>query len=192
MLASASAAGFYGDTGTREVGEDEPAGTGFLADVCRQWEDATRPAATVGTRVTHLRTGLVLAPHGGMMGRIKPLFAIGAGGKLGSGSQYWPWISLADEIAAIEFLLNRPIGGPVNLTGPAPVTNAEFTRTLGRLMHRPTVASVPAVALRAVLGGFADSGVLVSQRVVPEVLLRDGFEFRHRSVDEALRWALTV
>lgn len=190
VLISGSAVGWYGDTGDREVDESAPAGTGFLPQLCTDWEGATAPAVESGARVAFLRSGLVLSPSGGMMGRVRPLFALGLGGRLGSGRQYWPWISLADEIAAILFLLTAPVSGPVDLTGPVPVTNAEFTHTLARLMHRPAVLPVPATALRMALGAFADEGVLVSQRVVPRVLEREGFTFTHSTLDSALEWAL--
>ena len=188
-LLSGSAVGLYGDTGDRPVDETDPAGAGFLADVCRQWEAATAPAQQAGARVVLLRTGLVLA-RGGMMGRIRPLFAAGAGGRLGSGAQYWPWISLRDEVDAIRFLLTADVAGPVDLTGPEPVTNAEFTRVLGRLLHRPAVLPVPPVALRLVLGAFADEGVLAGQRALPTALLRAGFRHTHADVGSALRAAL--
>lgn len=192
-LLSASAVGWYGDRGSREIDEREPAGTGFLADVCRAWEGATAPAARAGARVVTLRTGLVLSPKGGVLGRIRPLFAAGVGGKLGSGKQYWPWVSLADEVGAIRFLLEQETGvtGPVNLTGPGPVTNAQFTRTLGGLLHRPTVLPVPRFALRVALGDFADEGVLVSQRAVPAALLAAGYSFEHPTLESALSWALS-
>jgi hypothetical protein len=131
----------------------------------------------------------VLAPRGGVLSRIRPLFAVGAGGKLGSGKQYWPWISLLDEIDAIRFLLHSDVSGPVNLTGPVPVTNAEFTRALGSIMHRPTLFPAPSIALRAVLGDFADEGVLISQRAVPAVLSGAGFLHTHTTLEQALRWA---
>lgn len=191
VLLSASAIGWYGDTADREVDETAAPGSGFLADLAADWEAATEPATAAGTRVSHLRTGLVLAGGGGLLGRIRPLFRLGLGGKLGSGAQYWSWISLADEVAAITHLLAKDIPGPVNLTGPAPVTNAEFTRVLGGLVHRPTLASVPASALRAVLGDFADEGVLTGQRVMPAKLSQAGFDFRHKDVRSALAWALS-
>lgn len=190
-LLSASAIGFYGDTGDRAVDESSPAGSGFLAEVCQQWESSTAPAQRAGLRVVRLRTGLVLAPSGGLLGRIVPLFKAGLGGRLGSGQQYWSWVSLVDEVAAILFLLsNRELSGPVNLTGPAPVTNSEFTAALGRVVSRPTLLPVPGVALKVVLGGFAEEGVLAGQRVVPRVLQQTGFQFRHTEVEEALRWAV--
>ena len=189
VLLSGSAVGVYGDTGDRPVDESASPGAGFLADVCVQWEAATAPAAAAGVRVALLRTGLVLA-RGGMMSRIRPLFRLGLGGRLGSGRQYWPWISLRDEVDAIRFLLTADVSGPVNLTGPAPVTNAEFTRTLGRLLHRPTVLPVPASALSLVLGDFAQEGVLAGQRALPAALTEAGFQHTDRDLESALRAAL--
>ncbi|GHE13273.1 TIGR01777 family oxidoreductase [Klenkia taihuensis] len=188
-LLSASAVGFYGDGGDQVLDESSPAGSDFLADVCVQWEAATAPAETAGIRVAHLRTGLVLA-RGGMMAKIRPLFQLGVGGKLGSGDQWWPWISLRDEVDAIRFLLTADVAGPVNLTGPEPVTNAAFTQALGRVLHRPTVLPVPGFALSAVLGEFAQLGVLAGQRALPRVLMEAGFTFTHGDVESALRWAL--
>jgi uncharacterized protein (TIGR01777 family) len=191
VLLSGSAVGWYGDTGAAAVDETAPNGTGFLAELGRAWEAATRPAEEAGVRVAHLRTGLVLAPKGGLLGRLAPLFRLGLGGRLGSGRQYQPWISLADEVDAIRFLLTADdISGPVNLTGPEPVTNAEFTRVLGGVLNRPTVLTVPAFALRIALDGFADEGALIGQRAVPRVLTEHGFTFSHRELEPALRWAL--
>jgi uncharacterized protein (TIGR01777 family) len=189
-LISASAVGWYGDTGSREVDETASAGVGFLAEVCARWESATTPARDAGLRVARIRSGLVLSPDGGILGRLGPLFARGLGGRVGSGRQYWPWISLLDEIAAIRFLIDRDIAGPVNLTGPGPVTNAEFARTLGVVLGRPTVLPMPATALRLALGGYADEGVLIGQRAVPRVLTDAGFDFTHRTIEDALRWAI--
>lgn len=186
-LLNASAVGWYGDTGDREVDERDPAGSDFLADVVRDWEAAAAPAAAGGARVVLLRTGLVLSSAGGLMGRMTPLFRFAVGGKLGSGRQYWPWISLDDEVGAIRFALEHPeVSGPVNLTGPEPVTNAEFTRVAGEVLHRPTVVAVPAFALRLALGEFADVGVLSGQRAVPRVLLGSGYVFQHPTVGAAL------
>ena len=190
VLLSASGIGYYGDTGDRRIDESAPAGTDFLADVCTQWEAATAPAGAAGVRVALLRTGLVLA-GGGMMSRLRPLFRLGLGGRLGSGRQYWPWISLRDEVDAIRFLLTSDVSGPVNLTGPEPVTNAEFTRTLGRVLHRPTVLAVPGIALSVVLGEFARVGVLAGQRAVPAVLTAAGFQHTDRDLESALRSALS-
>jgi uncharacterized protein (TIGR01777 family) len=189
VLLSASAVGWYGDTGDRVVRENAPAGKDFLAHVCEQWETATAPAAQAGVRVVRLRTGLVLG-RGGLLKRLAPLFRLGVGGRLGSGEQYWPWISLTDEVDAIRFLLTAPVSGPVNLTGPAPVTNAEFTRALAQVLHRPAVLPVPGVALRAVVGEFAPVGILAGQRAVPAALEAAGFTWSHPDVTSALRAAL--
>lgn len=191
-LLSASAIGWYGDTGDRTVDEHSPSGEGFLAGLCRRWEEATRPASQAGVRVVHLRTGLVLAAGGGTLGRLVPLFRLGLGGRLGSGRQYWSWISLADEIRAIVHLLgDEAVAGPVNLTGPEPVTNAEFTRVLARVLRRPAMVPVPAFALRLAVGEFADEGVLIGQRALPRVLQERGFTFTHPTVEAALRYAVT-
>lgn len=191
VLVSGSAVGWYGDTGAMAVDENARRGTGFLPDLCRDWEHATHPAQDAGARVVHLRTGLVLSPAGGMMGRMRPLFAVGVGGRLGSGQQYWPWVSLDDHVGAVRHALEHDtVSGPLNLTGPAPVTNAEFTRVLAAQMNRPAALPVPAFALRVALGEFADEGVLVSQRVLPGVLEREKFTFRHPALTEALAAAL--
>ncbi len=189
VLLSASAVGWYGDTGDRVVRENAPAGTDFLAHVCEQWETATVPAEQAGVRVVKLRTGLVLG-RGGLLSRLAPLFRLGVGGRLGSGEQYWPWISLQDEVDAIRFLLTAPVSGPVNLTGPAPVTNAEFTRALGKVLRRPTVLPVPGFALRTAVGEFAPVGILAGQRAVPAALETAGFTWSHPDVTSALRAAL--
>ena len=141
--------------------------------------------------MVNLRSGLVLSRRGGLLARVLPLFRLGLGGRLGSGRQYWPWISLADEVGAIRFLLTEDVHGPVNLTGPEPVTNAEFTRRLGRVVHRPALARVPAAALQVVLGEFA-AEVLGGQRAVPAVLERAGYRFRHGDLDVALAWAVSA
>ncbi|SFK59041.1 TIGR01777 family oxidoreductase [Geodermatophilus ruber] len=189
VLLSGSAVGWYGDTGDRVVDETAPAGTDFLARVCTEWEAATAPAVEAGVRVALLRTGLVLG-RGGLLGRMAPLFRLGLGGRLGSGRQYWPWISLTDEVDAIRFLLTAPVAGPVNLTAPTPVPNAEFSRALGRVVGRPAVLPVPGVVLRAVLGEFAPIGVLAGQRAVPAQLQAAGFTWTHPDLEPALRAAL--
>jgi uncharacterized protein len=189
VLVSASAVGYYGDTGDREVDESSPRGAGFLAALCADWEAATRPAEDAGVRVTHLRTGLVLSRDGGLLKRLKPIVALGVAGRLGSGRQFMPWISLADEIRAIRFLLDHEVRGPVNLTGPRPVRNAELIETVARLMHRPAIVATPGFALRIVLGEFAQDA-LTGQRAVPTKLLDAGFTHRHSDVESALRWAL--
>lgn len=186
-MISGSAVGWYGDTGAMAVDETSRRGSGFLADLCRDWEQATRPAEDAGARVIHVRTGLVLSHAGGMMGRIKPLFGFALGGRLGSGQQYWPWISLDDQVGGITHALEHDgFAGPLNATGPDPVTNAEFTRVLAEQMGRPAPWAVPAFAMRAALGEFADEGVLVSQRVLPAVLEREQYVFRHPTLPEAL------
>jgi uncharacterized protein (TIGR01777 family) len=189
VLLSGSAVGWYGDTGDREVDESAPAGQDYLARVCVAWEAATAPAVSAGVRVALLRTGLVLGP-GGLLARMLPLFRLGLGGRLGSGRQYQPWISLTDEVDAIRFLLTTPVSGPVNLSAPTPVTNAEFTAALGQVVRRPAVLPVPGPALWVVLGEFARVGVLAGQRAVPHALTAAGFEFTHRDLEAALRAAV--
>lgn len=189
VLLNSSAVGFYGDTGDREVDESTPAGEGFLPQMCQAWEAATEAAEQAGVRVAHLRTGLVLGPGGGLLKPLLPLFRAGLGARLGNGRQYLPWISLNDTLSAIEFLLTADVAGAVNLTGPAPVTNAEFTATLGRLLHRPAVLTVPGFALRLARGEFGTEAV-ASQRVLPAVLTLAGYAFHQRTVESALRWSL--
>lgn len=187
LLLNASAVGYYGDRGSAVLRESDSRGTGFLAHMCERWEAATGPAARAGARVVNLRTGLVLSNSGGLLKALKPLWLLGLGGKLGSGKQYLPWISERDEIGAIRFLLEHDaVSGPVNLSGPIPVTNAEFTRALGRALHRPAPWWVPSLAIRAALGEAADEFALVSQRAVPAALTKAGYEFEHSTVDEAL------
>ena len=191
VLLSASAIGIYGDTGDRVTDESGPVGTGFLADVCRAWEAATAPAEAAGVRVVHLRTGIVLTKTGGALGKQLPIFKVGAGAPLGSGTQWTSWISLRDEVGAIGHCLTADVSGPVNLVGPAPVTNRDFTKALGRAVHRPTLPiAVPAFVLKAALGQFAEEGVLIGQRLVPSVLQRTGYTFLDPDVDAALRSAL--
>jgi uncharacterized protein len=191
-LINASAVGFYGDTKDRIVDETASAGSGFLARLCVDWEAATATAEAAGTRVVHARTGLVLSPNGGLLGRLRPLFWLGLGARFGNGRQYMPWISLEDEIRALIYAITHDsVSGPVNLTGPAPVTNAELTAALGRTLNRPTVLSVPAFVARPVLGDFADEGLLIGQRAIPVALERAGFVFHHNTIGEALNYALT-
>jgi uncharacterized protein (TIGR01777 family) len=186
VLVCGSAIGYYGDTGGREADEDSPMGRGFLAELVRDWEAAAGPAREAGVRVVHPRTGVMLTREGGMLGRTLPLFRLGLGGPLGDGRQWTSWISAADQIAALRFLIDHEIGGPVNLTAPNPVTNETYTRALGRVLHRPARLAVPRFALRAALGGFADEGPLISQRVLPRRLADAGFRFAHENVEEAL------
>ncbi|WP_344282436.1 TIGR01777 family oxidoreductase [Actinomadura napierensis] len=186
VLVCGSAIGFYGDTGDREADEKSPVGAGFLAALVRDWEAAAAPAREAGARVVHPRTGVVLARGGGMVGGTLPLFRAGLGGRLGDGTQWTSWISLPDEVAALRFLIENELSGPVNLTAPNPVTNGEYTAALGRALHRPARLAVPKAVLRAALRGFADEGPLVSQRVLPRRLEQAGFRFRHPDVDSAL------
>ncbi|HPY25179.1 MAG: uncharacterized protein QG655_3748 [Actinomycetota bacterium] len=191
ILVNASAVGYYGDTGDRVIDESAPAGDGFLAGLCADWEAATRPAQQAGTRVVLARTGLVLSPGGGLLSRLRPLFALGLGGRLAGGRQYMPWISLEDEVRALEFALDTPaLSGPVNFTGPAPVTNAEFTAAMGRALNRPAPWTVPGFALRTLLGEFADEGLLGGQRAVPAALEGAGFVFHHKTIGEALTYSM--
>lgn len=190
VLLSGSAVGYYGDTGDRTVTEDSPAGDDFLAQLCVRWEAATAPAADAGIRVALLRTGLVLGRGVLLMKVLGLVFRAGLGGRLGSGRQYWPWISLTDEVAAIRHLLTADVSGPVNLTGPRPVTNAEFTTTFGRIVRRPTVLAVPAFALSAAMGEFGRSSVLGGQNAVPTKLTGSGFTFTHPDLQSALEAAL--
>ena len=179
VLVSASAVGYYGDRGDEELDETSAAGRGFLAEVCRQWEAATEPATAAGIRVVCVRLGVVLARHGGALARMLPLFRFGLGGRLGSGRQYVSWISLGDAVEAIcHVIATQSLSGPVNLVSPNPVTNCEFTKLLGRVLHRPTIFPVPAFALRLMLGEMADALLLASTRVLPTRLLRSGYVFR--------------
>ncbi|MBU3701797.1 MAG: TIGR01777 family protein [Acidimicrobiia bacterium] len=187
VLVSGSAIGFYGDTGDTAVDESAPAGDGFLADVCVGWEGATALAADAGIRVALLRTGIVLDRSGGALRKMLPLFRIGAGGRMGSGRQWWSWITIDDEVAAIRWLLAHEVSGPVNAVAPAPVTNKDFTVALARAMHRPAVFPVPAFGPRVLLGReLADALLFTSQRVLPTVLSASGFTFSHSTIDAAL------
>lgn len=185
VLLSGSAIGFYGDSGDRIVDESSPQGTGFLADLVRDWEAAASPAADAGIRVATLRTGVVLAAEGGMLGRLLLPFRLGLGARVGSGRQYLSWIGITDEVRAIRFLLDAPVSGPVNLTAPAPVTNAEFTKALSRTLGRPALLRAPASALRAGLGEVANE-LLASARVMPTRLTEAGFTFTHPDIASAL------
>jgi uncharacterized protein (TIGR01777 family) len=180
---SASAIGFYGETGNRAVTEEDRGGDDFLSAVCREWEAVADLA--LGVRTTKIRTGLVLDPTGGALGRMLPLFRFGLGGKLGPGSQWWSWITLHDEIKAITHLLTADVEGPINLTSPNPVTNQEFTGTLARALHRPALFPVPAFALKAALGGFS-AEILGSKKVLPAKLVASGFAFDYPHLTGAL------
>ena len=183
VFISASAIGWYGDSGNRAVVESDTVGNDFLAAVCREWEGAADLAGDV--RTVKLRTGLVLDPTGGALGRMLPLFRFGLGGKLGSGKQWWSWITLHDVVRAIIFALEHPIAGPVNLTTPNPVTNQEFTAALARAMNRPALFPAPAIALKIALGGFS-SEVLGSKKVMPNALSDAGFVWDYPHITSAL------
>lgn len=188
VLLSASAVGYYGSRGDEVLTETSSPGRDFLAQVCIAWEASTAPAEEAGIRVAHLRTGIVVGKSGGAVAKTLPLFKLGLGGRIGSGRQWWSWISLTDEIGAIRFLLDHEVAGPVNLTGPEPVTNAEFTKSVGRALHRPTLIPVPAFGPRLLLGReAADAVVGASQRVKPVVLSEAGYRFVHPTVDDATR-----
>jgi uncharacterized protein (TIGR01777 family) len=189
VLLSASAVGYYGDTGSRTVTEQDPAGSDFLAQVCAQWEAATAPAEAAGVRVVRLRTGLVLDRKAMLIQILGRVFRLGLGGRMGSGQQYWPWISLTDVVGAIRHLLTADVSGPVNLTGPAPVTNAEFTRELARQVHRPAVIPVPGFAINLALGEFGRSSVTAGQRALPVCLQESGYRFTHPDFVSAMRAA---
>lgn len=190
VFVSGSAVGYYGDTGDRAVDEDAPAGHGFLPSVCVEWEAAAEPARAAGIRTAFARTGLVVAREGGAWGKLFPIFRAGVGGRLGNGRQYWSYISLHDEIAALRHIIDTPgIEGPVNLTAPEPLTNRQVTAAMGRVLHRPALLPVPALALRIVLGEFAED-VLGSQRARPARLLESGFVFRHPGIEDAIRAAM--
>lgn len=185
-LLSGSAIGFYGASDDQELNERSDAGDGFLADVCREWEAATTPAEDAGIRVAHLRTGIVLSPAGGALKKLLPLFRFGLGGRMGSGRQWQSWISIDDQVGAIAFLLTADISGPVNLTAPTPVTNAEFTKVLAEALSRPALLPIPSFGPRLLLGrDLADALLFTGQRVLPDRLTEAGFAFEHSTLAEA-------
>jgi len=186
VFVSASASGYYGDTGPDAAAEDASSGTTFLARVCTAWELAAEPAREAGVRVAHPRTGLVADPHGGAFGKLLPVVRAGIGGRLGSGKQWWSLISLRDEVAAIRHLVDHDtLEGPFNLAAPEQVTNSDLTDRLGSALHRPTLAIVPGFALKIVLGDFAEE-LLLDQRMSPSKLLDSGFEFQDPTVDAVI------
>ena len=191
VLVSASAIGLYGDRGDEILDEDSSSGNGFLARVAREWEAATEPAAAAGIRVVQVRFGVVISPKGGALAKILTPFKMGGGGVIGSGRQHWSWISLDDAAGAIHHaLLTDSVCGPVNVVAPDPVTNATFTKTLGRVLSRPSIARVPGWAARIAFGEMADELLLASTRVRPTRLLDSAYEFRHDSLEDALRHVL--
>lgn len=191
VLVSASAVGFYGDRGEEELTEGSPAGTGFLSEVCGEWEAATEAAEGKGVRVVHARLGMVLSKRGGALAKMLTPFSLGVGGVLGNGRQYMSWITLDDAAAALAHLLAADtVAGPVNVVAPAPVTNREFTATLSRELHRPGVLPIPFVMARLAFGEMAEALLLASARVKPDKLLGSGYAFRHGSLTEGLRHVL--
>jgi hypothetical protein len=190
-LLSASAIGYYGDRGDEIMREESAPGSDFLARVCREWEAATEPAAHKGIRVVYLRFGVILTPKGGALSKILAPFKFGVGGKIGSGKQYMSWITLDDVVGVIDHaLLNDQLRGPVNVVAPNPVTNYEFTKTLGRVLSRPTIFPVPAFAARLAFGEMADAALLASTRVEPARLKESGYVFKHPELESALRQML--
>ncbi len=190
VLVSTSAVGYYGDAGDAVLTESSPSGDDFLAEVVRAWEAAAQPAAKAGIRVVHPRFGLVLDGEGGILPLMSIPFKLGAGGKIGGGDQYMSWIMLDDLIdVLLESIDNEALSGPINAVAPNPVTNAEFTKAMGRALHRPTFMAVPGFAAKAVGGELVESLILVSQRVVPEVLGDTGFRYRYPTIDTALQAA---
>jgi uncharacterized protein (TIGR01777 family) len=188
VLLSGSAIGIYGESLTTEFNEQSAVGSGFLADVCAQWESATESASRAGIRVAHLRTGIVLSPQGGALAKLLPLFKLGAGGKMGSGKQWQSWISIDDEVAAIDYLLTANVTGAVNLTAPKPVTQGEFSKILAKVLHRPSFLPVPSFGPKLLLGGeLADALLFTGQKVMPEVLQKSGYTFLHSDLETALR-----
>lgn len=186
VLINGSAIGYYGDRGADDIDETSSAANDFLADVVKQWEAAAAPATAAGVRVVFARTGLVVSSRGGAFGKLLPLFKLGLGGVIGSGRQYWPLISMTDEVRALEFLLTHEIAGPVNLTAPQVPTNREVTKSLAAALHRPALLPVPGFALHIVLGEFA-SGITGGAKVLPRALEAAGFEWKHPNVDAIIR-----
>ena len=192
VFLSGSAIGIYGARGDEQLTETSAHGTGFLADVCEQWEAAAKPAIDAGVRTVFLRTGIVLSPKGGALKKLLPLFRLGIGGKFGNGKQWQSWISMDDEVASIIHLLTANVSGAVNLTAPQPVTNAEFTKVLARVVKRPAIVPVPTFAPKILLGGeLADALLFTGQRVMPQALTASGYVFKHSTLESALRSLLT-
>lgn len=191
VLLCASAIGYYGNRGDEIMTEDSPPGEGFLADVCREWEKATEPAAAKGTRVVNLRFGVILSRHGGALQKMLLPFKLGGGGIVGNGQQYWSWIAIDDVVGAIQFaLVNETLRGPVNVVAPAAVTNYVFTKVLGRVLGRPTIMPMPAFLARLALGEMANELLLASTRVEPRRLTKFGYQFHCPDLEGALRHVL--
>lgn len=191
VVVSGSAIGFYGDRGSETLTESSNVGSGFLADVCREWEEAIAPVAAAGVRVVNARTGVVLSTKAGALNKMLPIFQLGGGGNIGDGRQYMSWISLDDEIKALEFALTHSsVSGPINLVAPNPVTNAEFTAVLGSVLHRPAFVPLPAFAAKIILGEMADELLLSSQKCQPTKLQSAGYQFEYPDLKEALSTTL--
>lgn len=191
VLLSASAVGYYGDCSAQPVDEQSSSGSGFLSRVCRQWEAATRPAQQAGIRVVHMRIGLVLAAEGGALSRMLTPFRMGLGGPVGNGRQYVSWIAIEDLVRCVEYIIGHDsLSGPVNTVAPNPVTNAVFAKTLGRVLHRPALAPLPALAVKAAFGEMGQALLLQGARVLPGKLLDGGFEFRYADLESALHHEL--
>jgi len=187
VFTSASAVGFYGDRGDEVLDESSPAGSGFFPELCHAWEEAAQPARDAGVRVIHPRFGVVLGPKGGALDRLRTLFSLGLGGNLGNGRQWMSWVAEDDAVAAVLYAVqNSAITGPFNVTAPNPVTNADFTRQLAGLLHRPAFMTAPAFALRIAFGEMADEALLASTRALPHALTSAGFVFRHPTLHSAL------
>jgi len=188
VLISASAVGYYGNRGEEVLREESASGTGFLAEICREWEGAAEPAATAGIRTAQIRMGLVLSPVGGALQKMLPPFRMGLGGNLGTGRQWWSWIDVQDIVGVIHHIMKTDsLQGAVNLVAPNPVTNAEFTKTLAGVLSRPAVFPMPAFAARLAFGQMADELLLASQRVEPAKLIASGYKFQHAELEPALR-----
>jgi uncharacterized protein (TIGR01777 family) len=191
VMVSVSATGYYGDRGNELLTEESESGELFLSEVCREWEAAADPAREAGVRVVHPRFGIVLSTEGGALGTTLPIFKLGGGGTIGSGRQYWSWVSFDDVIGVVLYLMEaKGLSGPVNVVAPDPPTNAEYTRVLGHVLNRPTFFTVPAPAARVMLGEIADELLLPSARVEPARLEETGYEFRHPELEGALRHLL--
>jgi uncharacterized protein (TIGR01777 family) len=191
VFINASAIGIYGNRENEELTEQSSLGNDFLADVCIQWEQVTQTVKENNVRIVHLRTGIVLSPYGGALKQMLLPFKLGVGGNLGNGKQWMSWISLEDEIRAIMFALKtKNVKGAINLTAPLPVTNATFTKALGKTLKRPTLFSVPSLAVKLLFGEMGESLLLSSQRVLPKKLLQNGFEFKYENIEQTLHQIL--
>jgi len=190
VLITASAIGYYGDRGEEVLTEDSPPGKGFLPEVCRQWEAAAQPAEEAGIRTAQMRIGIVLSPDGGALQKMLTPFRLGAGGNMGNGRQWWSWIDVQDLVGAIHHILNTNLAGPVNLVSPTPVTNAEFTKTLAAVLHRPAIFPMPAFAARLAFGQMGEELLLASQKVEPAKLTASRYPYHHSDLKRALEGIL--